>query len=373
MYEEIKHIYITNSGGGFGNKIFNLIFAMYLYKKYDGKYNKCIINYVIEKSAHDMHNDPTFDNIFLKFKGIINITESIPDKDKYIEIKNNNYKNLNEFPQYEELKQFTYFNSIFQLTYDMYEDFNQTEKDLFTIDTSLIRNKTKINEILQSTDSFAIIHIRYGDKLNYKEFITYTPDYYIDKIKELQLKNPYMNIYIISDSDKIVNYFILNETYDKYNTIIDKSKVILLQNFYWLDSFYLLYYAKYIIMSLSTFCMAGAFFNVKQDLECYLCIPESYQKKQTEDYLFSPKWNIDTDTNSLKYILNSSENDKLCLDIKNYYQSKQHFTDIPATVRVNSPIIIYFIKYFLYYLKLIIKLTLISIIIHYKLYIYILL
>ena len=74
----IKHIYIKNNAG-FGNKVFDLIFALYLYNLYNKNTNtnKCVIHYVLCKSLHDKLNDPKLYSIFPKSKNKINfITEN---------------------------------------------------------------------------------------------------------------------------------------------------------------------------------------------------------------------------------------------------------------------------------------------------------
>ena len=73
----IKYIYIKNNAG-FGNKVYDLIFAIYLYNLYNTKKspssftNKCIINYVLSKSRHENINDPTLDRLFPNTKSKIN-------------------------------------------------------------------------------------------------------------------------------------------------------------------------------------------------------------------------------------------------------------------------------------------------------------
>ena len=86
--ESIKHIYIKNKAG-FGNKVFDLIFAIYLYNLYNKKDNNCIIHYVLKKSSHDKYNDPKLYTIFPNSKTKINfITE------KQYKSINNKYKPL---------------------------------------------------------------------------------------------------------------------------------------------------------------------------------------------------------------------------------------------------------------------------------------
>ena len=128
----------------------------------------------------------------------------------------------------------------------------------------------------------------------------YTPEYYIDKINELLDTTPaYMNIYIITDSANIVKEFIM-----KKSSFNSNPRLILLdEKTTWWDSFYLLYYASNIILSTSTFCFTGAYFN-KKKAKCDLLL---YHNDNTnpnispDEFAISPNWKI---SSNKKYILN---------------------------------------------------------------------
>ena len=107
-----------------------------------------------------------------------------------------------------------------------------------------------------------------------------------------------MNIYIITDSANIVKQFIMHQKNFKNN-----SRIVLLDKMTWWDSFYLLYYATNIILSSSTFCFAGAYFN-KKNAKCELLLYHHDETSPTiasEEYALSPYWKI---INDRKYILN---------------------------------------------------------------------
>ena len=109
-----------------------------------------------------------------------------------------------------------------------------------------------------------------------------------------------MNIYIITDSVNIVKEFIMK---NNNHAFTNNTRIIFLDKMTWWDSFYLLYYAKNIILSSSTFCFAGAYFNKKLAM-CELLLyhhDESSPNIAPEEYALSPKWNISKDR---KYILN---------------------------------------------------------------------
>ena len=316
--DKYKHIYIVNNAG-FGNKIFNLIFCIYLYQLYNGK---CIINYILQKSAHNKITDPSLNTIFpnsnkfIKYK-LMTYEEfsEVYDKLKIkLMYKKGELKNINSIPTYEKLTKHNYFTSCFNLIFDMYNIIKKEYNYVFNIDKKLITDE-RINYI--KSKEYAVFHIRYGDKINitidaynknssgaknvYKSsvdvFLLYTPQYYIDMINKFIKKN--ILIVIISDSVNIVNEFILGKTF------MNNKNIILFDSNY-INSFYLFYYAKYIIMSCSTFSMAGAYFN-NNNATCYLNLYHDNKNKKRipEEYSISPKWIIN---NNKKYILNYDKN-----------------------------------------------------------------
>ena len=360
-YNNTKYIYIINQAG-FGNKIYDLIFAIYLYNLYNTKNNvnyeniyktpiKCIINYVLIKSNHQKNNDPTINNIFPNSKYKINYISDVTYKlltnnqnikfshientEKYQSTNDTNDTNtkkilesLDTFPKYEELSQHTIMTNNFKLVYEMYKTFSQKDKDIFlNINKNILTDKTTLNNI--TSQSYSLVHIRYGDKLYYlsqyinkpdidisklldvkkdkstsiDQFLLYTPEYYINKINELlETTNENMKIYIITDSANIVRQFIMNNPSIKDNNKTN-NRIVFLDKLTWWDSFYLFYYASNIILSNSTFCFAGAYFN-KKNAKCEMVIYHHNQNSfniADEEYAISPEWKI---TNERKYVLN---------------------------------------------------------------------
>ena len=302
--DKYKYIYLHNSEG-FGNKVFNLIYGIYLYKLYKGK---CIIIYRLEKSAHNKLTDPTLNTIFtnsnkfikysfITYNEFYDLWDKLNIKLMY---KKNSLKNINLIPSYEKLSTHNYFHSCFNLTFDMYNIIKKEYNYVFNINKQLITDE-RIENI--TSKEYAIIHIRYGDKINitikdlnlpsFDRFLLYNPQYYIDMINLFIKKN--ILIIIITDSINIVNEFILGKQF------INNKNIILFNSNY-INSFYLFYYAKYIIMSCSTFSMAGAYFN-NNNATCYLNLyhDNKFKKKIPEEYAISPTWIIN---NNKKYILN---------------------------------------------------------------------
>ena len=330
----IKHIYIKNDEG-FGSKVFDLIFAIYLYNLYNKQNNRCIIHYILDKSIHEKVNDPLLYNIFPKAKLKIKFIslkeyETITKKHKitHIERKDKRIESLDNFPHYEKLSNYTKIYTNLKLIYKMYKTFTKQDKDSFTMNPKILTDKPTLDKI--TSQPYSLVHIRYGDKLYYlskninkpdidiktllqkekekenknnpnpiDQFILYTPDYYIDKINELLEKTPAsMTIYIITDSANIVKQFIMNQTHFKNN-----PRIVLLDKMAWWDSFYLFYYASNIILSASTFCFSGAYFNKKR-AKCELLLYHHDDNSPTiapEEYAVSPSWKISNDRN---YILN---------------------------------------------------------------------
>jgi hypothetical protein len=316
---DLKYIYIRNESG-FGNKVFNIILCIYLYNLYKGK---CSINYVLLKSKHETTNDPMINNIFPKSKLKINyITEKIYqnlNNNKNIKINkiyddNPMMRDLSKFPKYEELHKYNYIKNNFRLAYEMYETFSNNDKSIFSdINTSLISQADKLQIKNLTKLDYVTIHIRYGDKFKYlikdidtpqfEDFLIYTPDYYIDMIKKYLKTN--MKIIILTDSMDLVNKFILNDvTNNEFKKYKNYDNIILLDT-HWITSFYILLYAKEIVMSCSTFSMSASYINEKA--KCYIVLYHDDMNKNhmAEEYAIAPNWIISHDKN---YVLNYNKN-----------------------------------------------------------------
>ena len=340
-----KQIYIYNNNT-FGDKIFNLIYGIYLYNLYKGQ---CKINYVIENSKHTKIDEHTLDIVFpdskskinfINYDELTNYNKSVINK--ILRTHSNTYNTLREFPKYEGLKDINHFNDCFHLTYKMYETFTKPDIDIFqNINKNLITDE-KIY-LYQNTD-YAIIDIRYDNKLicnidkEYKikiqddKFIIYTPQYYKDMMR---LINGNLFIIIITDSKEYVLEYILRTYYNKNNFVFIDTNYI--------NSFYLYYNAKHIIISNNTFSMAGAYFNMSNTNNIsdsnklinnktiyYLFYRDKHSKYSLpEEKAISDKWNIISEK---KYILNYDMNmiNEICkfiTDVKRN-KNKQNLTII---------------------------------------------
>ena len=346
--DSIKHIYIKNRAG-FGNKVFDLIFAIYLYNLYNQHTHKCKIYYVLVKSMHDKPRDPTLNTIFPNSNTKINyITEreyeniSYNSSIKINKLYNDNplLENLKTFPKYEDLHYYNKIDNNFKLVYDMYKTFSNSDKSIFkNINNTLITqtdrlklsrvrssknkksktqtskiqtSKTNINTILTNITKidYVAIHIRYGDKFynllktidkpNFDDFLIYTPEYYIDMIKKYL--NTTMKIIILTDSIQLVKEFIINSTELKNQKIQNNNfENIILLDTQWLTSFYILLHAKEIIMSCSTFSMCASYFN--ENAKCHIVLYHVDDNKihMAEEYAIAPNWIISHDKH---YVLN---------------------------------------------------------------------
>ena len=338
--KNIKHIYIKNDKN-IGHKIFDLIFALYLYNLYKGQ---CIINYVLIKSPQAKANEPKINHIFSKATTKINFISlyeyeniNINPKLKIYKIRDKDdiMQALETLPSYESLKLHTNIDTNYGLIYKIYETFGLEDKAIFDINSNSNekmmkfnynnpKQKQLLNDIKNNKD-YSVVHIRYGNKLDslkkyinrekgdvdkllkseVDKYLLYTPDYYIDKINYLLTHTKSDTIYIITDTDEVVKEFIMKPT-RKFN---NNPRVIFLDNLNWLASFYTMIHASYIIMSCSTFSYAGAYFN-KKSAKCELLLyhydtttkdDKSYIPQ--EEYAISPDWIMNDDK---KYILNYS-------------------------------------------------------------------
>jgi hypothetical protein len=293
-----KKIYVLGRGG-FGNKAFDLISCVY-YKKI---YPESQVIYVEYYSYHNIKNDPLLEDIFPKTKEIINF--ELPKN--YEKFEGNtihhiypvDFKNLNEFPEYKKLNEINRFHSCYNLIEKIWNYFNNYDKSFFEINNNLL-DKNIIN---YKTKKYAIIHIRYGDKINIaiknfnksnnEKFPIYTPEYYIKIINKLNKKD--VPIILITDSKIIVEKFILNK--------ISNKKNIKILDVHWLNAFYLLCYGTYVIMSYSTFSFLAGYFNKNKKSKYYLLNKYSKTKDNyiPEDDALSQTWKI---FNNKKYLLN---------------------------------------------------------------------
>jgi hypothetical protein len=259
----------------------------------------------------------------------------------------------------------------------MYETFTKPDIDIFqNINKSLITDD-KI-QLYQNTD-YAIIDIRYDNKLicnidkenklkiQDDKFIIYTPQYYIDMMR---LINGNLIIIIITDSKEIIIKYILRTYYNKNNFIFIDTNYI--------NSFYLYYNAKHIIMSNNTFSMAGSYFNMSNvnninnnklnnNKNIYYLFYRDKNSKYSlpEEKAISDKWNIES---YKKYILNYNilmitDICKFITDVKRN-KNKQKLINIKFKYNLANTYILPFyyknqtqINYnsFLYKIKMIIK------------------
>ena len=333
--KNVKQIYIKNNTG-FGNKVFDLIFAIYLYNLYNGN---CTINYVLVKSQYEKEKDPTLDNIFPNASNKIKfITErqyqniNYNREIKINKIYNDNPRliNLESFPKYDELSKHTNIDNNFRLVYKMYETFVKDDKDIFiNMNTSLINKidrekitkytnllSTNINtQSLNTQKPYSIIHIRYGDKFyslikdiktpKFDYFLLYTPQYYIDMINMLVKQN--IPVIIITDSISLVKEFIMPSFY--------RNPKVNLLDIHWIAGFYLLCHAKNIVMSCNTFSMCSSYFN--KNAKCHIVIyhesnkdkdkdkdKDKHKSTMPEEDAIAPNWEISKER---KYILNYNE------------------------------------------------------------------
>lgn len=306
-----NNIYILNYVG-LGNKIYDIIIGLYLKQLYN-----CNIYFRDNKSWLTKKNDNNIDIIFINLKKYINI---IKEKKKFKRYPDNKYKQinyLNEFTKYFEnnvfdtnliLNTFPFYKIIFNI----FDNLLYKYKKIFIINNKLLDN----NIIKMAKLNYAVIHIRYGDKLKHalveKNFMVglYTPEYYYNQILEIQKQK--IPIFILTDSNILVKKFLL----DKY--LLNDNKMINILEISLIDSFYLMIHSSYLVLSFSTLSYSSILLAFdKKYRKNILCIPSS--KKQLNTIMDIPNTNkIDRIVNS-KYLLNN--NNKLHLEMLDYYNN----------------------------------------------------
>ncbi|XWV26921.1 glycosyl transferase family 11 [Tupanvirus soda lake] len=314
-------IYIT-SCNGFGNKVFDLISAVYLQNKY-----KTNVYFITDKSINDKPGNPFFGNVFYKSSSkvkYITMDEYYGLKET-IQINEDWIDDLSKLPT--EITTNIHFGGLYRFAYIMYSSLSTNDKKLFEINPNLLNNELCDKYINKMSGNYACVHIRYGDKLCYglKEFKhskytpyalpVYTPQFYIDQINEL-LKQDLTEILVITDSIDIVKKYITNKFYGNPKIVIMDSCHI--------DSFYLLTKAKYIVLSHSTFSFSSAYFN--PSAICFLL--KKYMINVERDYVYiddaiSPNWIV---IDNQEYLLNF--NQKLLKELVVEYAKCNEFTKI---------------------------------------------
>jgi len=320
----IKHVYVKN-GDGFGNKVYDLIFAVYLYNLYNKKNNKCNIYYVLLDSKNESKGDPKIFNIFQDSKKkIIFLTykeyTEIQQKKTFKIHKLYDYiKTLNDIPKYDDLQEYTKFNDCFQLVYEMYSTFDEEDKNIFYNFNEKIITDKRVFDIKKI--DYTLLHIRYGDKLNatkdninknikdINKYLMYTPDYYIDMMhKHCDSQKFIRLLVIITDSPDIIKHYIVNRYQYKNNFIIFNSE--------WFNVYYLFYYAKIIILASSTFSISGALFN--KNSTNVLLVDDNFINKNSSPELknLPNNWITYNNNDNENYILNYNKN--LILEMSKY-------------------------------------------------------
>jgi hypothetical protein len=294
---------------GFGNKVFDLIIGIYLKINYG-----YTIYYVDTETIHTKKNDPNIIDIFPNLKKEVKFIS--PNEGDYIKylleyekttIQTDKLKNLSLELKKNQIILIPF--KLYELVFQMYDSFTPEIKKLFEINQNLINP-----EILSySKTSYATIHIRYGDKLHaglkrnkyddnkFIKYPIYTPEFYYEQIKII--KKLGLPIVILTDSYKTVKHFIL----EKYNLVSDSD--IFMPDVPFIDSFYLLLYSKYFVMSHSTFSylayiFSKDYFKNKSRIYAFCTTDEFFTIYKPADLFIQKDWTI---YNNKKYILNFNQ------------------------------------------------------------------
>jgi hypothetical protein len=261
------------------------------------------IYFAIDKSIYDTDEDPFFGQIFPAISADAIIKFMFMNKYKKLEtdlpIIEVSINNLDELP--DKITEHVRFVDLHKFSYIMYSSFiSATDKQYFTINSKLISKK--IEDI--SNTSYGCVHIRYGDKLCYSndevttsfnKYPVYTPTYY--KMQIQNLLNADMSVYILTDTINLVTEYIMPE-------FINNRKVHLMNSGF-VESFYLMTKAEFIILSYSTFSFSAAYIN--EMATCHLV--KKVVIENQEDYIFEddaidPNWIL---IDEPRFILNTNQ------------------------------------------------------------------
>tara|TARA_B110000037_G_scaffold218373_1_gene281247 strand:+ start:766 stop:1719 length:954 start_codon:yes stop_codon:yes gene_type:complete len=297
---EKKKLYFYIGNSGFGNKIFNIIIALYI-----KNIHNCDVYTMYDKGIHNKNKDPTIMDIYPKILDNINILNNLymHKKNNILKINIGTFKSLIDFQNIFNKNNKIYITKLtksYKYINEIYNKLNKNIKNIFNVNMKLI--KPNIKKIAKT--KYICIHIRYGDKLNYLKnkkntnniFLVYTPEYYIQTIEKLsKYKIP---IYIVTDSNNIVKEFIMKNIKYKNIKILDIP--------YW-NAFYILYNSNILVMSHSSFSIASKIISKK--IIKSIIIKKSKLNKRLigEDYIILSK-NFKKNVkviNNKKYILNN--------------------------------------------------------------------
>ena len=300
-----KQIFLRNRGE-LGDKIFDLIYGIYLFKKYKGK---CIITYVDYEYPHATSYAKGLPESKILFpKAIAKLNYMTPEQYETLQPILGVYAKvevcfhtLAHIPTYTELGYFTRICKRYQYTYDMFKTFTSKDRALFDLDTSLINNKSIIK---LTSQKYAVVFVSYGQHLSqslsvntgYDIFLTSTPQFYIDMIEMLLIKEKNLQIFVCTDTLPVVKKFIM--------PFVAEHKSVKLIDLKPVDAYYLMLHASYIIMSSYSICYSAAYLNKKKP-ECHLALyrtPTSQNiHTHPNEYALMPGWIVHSKE---KYILN---------------------------------------------------------------------
>ena len=250
----IPHIYLF-IGAGFGNIVLFITVLLYIHKRY---------NYYVTIVFKEKNCSSIFDLFPKELSHYVNCV--CLKTDTLHSIHQNNTQQISRLPfSFSSMTRFLSTLrkpvSLFKLesggdsaswlqnSMKCYYQLNKKTQGLLQL------QKRVISKDIRDCGHYICVHIRYGDRmLNLSKTqrdhaLIFTPEYYTDFIATMHKTHPTMPIYIITDSLKVVEHYIM--------PMISSIPTVRLMDIGFVDSFYLLSHSTYACLSRSSFSLVA--------------------------------------------------------------------------------------------------------------------
>lgn len=271
--EPRKTIFVKKNGQGFGNKVLDLIFAVYLYNYYRGA---CAIKYVMMDSKHERAADPRIDSLFplarrkVQFVSLEHFRAF--DVDKIYDYR------FGRLPAARALGAHTRIENHFQDAYKMWATLSRADQRAFT-------DFRPGAPAAAPPRDYAVVHVRYGDKLaDRANFALFTPEYYRARVRAYRAAG--LDVVVITDTPRAVARLVMPEFAGDGRVAASDRR--------WDSDFQLMLGAKRIAMSASSFSICASYLNpgARCDIDLFMPAPP-------ETLAAAPNWVITRDPKNI--------------------------------------------------------------------------